>query len=179
MNAYQVYDEENGQRFHVHIISAELWEVSLVAMILSFWNLIIYQTVTGVLPPITPITPDTYKAHNLPWFTLSDSNVASLAPTTDVLGNVKTITHIDHEKATAEKAQALTAAEALIDPDHPPSCSIHIKVLADVVFRPCGHTGCSGCLGRPWQGNAQAYKMPFVFPRNCPICGDEGACGRR
>ncbi|KAJ7215918.1 hypothetical protein GGX14DRAFT_518352 [Mycena pura] len=141
----RVYDEENGQRFHVHIISAELWE-----------------TVTGVLPPITPITPDTYKAHNLPWFTLSDSNVASLAPTTDVLENVKTITHIDHEKATAEKAQALTAAEALIDPDHPPSCSIHIKVVADVVFRPCGHTACSGCFGRA-----------MLKRSRCPLCSQE------
>lgn len=106
------------------------------------------QTVTGVLPPITPITPETYKTYNLPWFTLSDSNIATLAPGTDRLGKVKSIVDVDHEKVASQKGQAQNEAEAFIDPDRPPGCSMHRNVLAEVVFRPCGHTACSGCLGR-------------------------------
>jgi hypothetical protein len=107
-----------------------------------------------MLPPITPITPDTYKAHNLPWYTVSDFNVASLAPKTGLLRKVKTITHIDLEKVSAKVA--------LIDPDHPPSCSIHMKVLAEVVFRPCGHTACSGCLGKAMLKHSR-----------CPLCSEQ------
>ncbi|KAJ7334761.1 hypothetical protein DFH08DRAFT_292628 [Mycena albidolilacea] len=141
----RVYDEEKGHRFHVHIISADVWE-----------------TVTGVLPPITPITPATYQAHNLPWFTLSDQNATAITPKTDRLGTVKSITQIDREKVAAQEDQVLPAAEALIDPDHPPSCSVHAKILAQVVFRPCGHTACSGCLGQA-----------MLKRSKCPCCSKQ------
>ncbi|KAF8180442.1 hypothetical protein K438DRAFT_1768349 [Mycena galopus ATCC 62051] len=141
----RVYDEENGHRFHVHIIPADTWEM-----------------VTGVLPPITPISPETYKAHSLPWFTLSDSTFAALTPTTDLLGNLKTITYIDREKAIIERSQAQEAVEALIDPNCPPTCSIHMNLFAEVVFRPCGHTACSGCLGKA-----------MLKRSRCPVCSQQ------
>jgi hypothetical protein len=120
------------------------------------------QTVTGVLPPITPITPATYQAHNLPWFKLSDTTVTAIAPKTDILGKIKAIAEIDREKLAAEKAQALPAPETLIDPDRPPSCSLHPNLLAEVVFRPCGHTACSGCLGKA-----------MLKRSKCPCCSKQ------
>ncbi|KAJ7938368.1 hypothetical protein B0H13DRAFT_1942690 [Mycena leptocephala] len=79
----RAYDEENGHRFHVHILAADVWE-------------------------------------------LSDTTVTAIAPKTDILGKIKAIAEIDREKLAAEKAQALPAPETLIDPDRPPSCSLHL-----------------------------------------------------
>ncbi|KAH8806710.1 hypothetical protein DL96DRAFT_611863 [Flagelloscypha sp. PMI_526] len=125
----RVYDQEGGQRVYVHIISTDVWE-----------------RVTGTLPPITPISPETYKQHKIPWFTLSDTSETSLYPQTAILSHIKTINQVDREKANARSLEI--TQEAIIDPEKPPKCLLHSKLTAEVVFRPCGHTACSGCLGK-------------------------------
>ncbi|KAJ7766097.1 hypothetical protein B0H16DRAFT_1717325 [Mycena metata] len=127
----RVYDEESGHRFHVHILSPEAWEM-----------------VTGVVPPITPITPDTYRRANIPWFQLQDGHLPSLSQkSSNVLSQVKSILEIDQTNSKSHEQDLNGDADELIDPDRPPRCAVHASITSTVVFRPCGHCGCSTCFG--------------------------------
>ncbi|KIJ65290.1 hypothetical protein HYDPIDRAFT_39879 [Hydnomerulius pinastri MD-312] len=118
----RVYDEERGQRFHVHIVNPTEWEL-----------------ITGVVAPIEPISASSYKHPNLPWFVLADSHQTTLSVAGSSLSQLKSVAELDAEK------EAECADE--IDPDHPPSCSKHPRIASVCVFRPCSHTACSTCLG--------------------------------
>ncbi|KIJ57789.1 hypothetical protein HYDPIDRAFT_120313, partial [Hydnomerulius pinastri MD-312] len=118
----RVYDEERGQRFHVHIVNPTEWEL-----------------ITGVVAPIKPISASSYKHPNLPWFVLADSHKTTLSAAGSSLSQLKSVAELDAEK------EAECADE--IDPDHPPSCSKHSRTASVCVFRPCSHTACSACLG--------------------------------
>jgi hypothetical protein len=50
----------------------------------------------------------------------------------------------------------------LPDPTNPPHCSTHFhsQTRSGCVFRPCGHYGCEGCVGRVILGGSE-----------CPLCG--------
>ncbi|KAF8341817.1 hypothetical protein F5887DRAFT_976144 [Amanita rubescens] len=48
----------------------------------------------------------------------------------------------------------------LPDPTNPPHCSTHSNSQSGCVFRPCGHYGCEGCVGRVIMGGNE-----------CPVCG--------
>ena len=74
------WDEQNYNRVYVHIV-----------------NSMIYREITGLEPPKTPITAQTYAKHNLPWFDLYDETMADIAPSPE-LSQVKTIKEMDAEK---------------------------------------------------------------------------------
>ncbi|KIJ58108.1 hypothetical protein HYDPIDRAFT_44622 [Hydnomerulius pinastri MD-312] len=118
----RVYDEERGQRFHIHIVNPTEWEL-----------------ITGIVAPIKPISTSSYKHTNLPWFVLADSHKTTLSLAGSSLSQIKSVAELDAEK------EAECAGE--IDPDHPPSCSKHPRTASVCVFRPCSHTACSTCLG--------------------------------
>jgi len=115
-----MYDGENGHRFHVHILSPEAWEL-----------------ITGVLPPISPITEDTYKANNIPWYSILDDHIPSLNKVSEALQSIKSVDQLDVAQKTAK-----------IDPNCPPACAFHRQSPIVCVFRPCSHTACDACLGR-------------------------------
>ncbi|KAJ7154501.1 hypothetical protein C8R46DRAFT_911393 [Mycena filopes] len=117
-----IYDENQGQRFHVHIVSPEQWE-----------------EITGVLAPITPITTQLYAQFNLPWFSLYENFQEDISHVSEELASLKSVSAWDEINTPSDSA--------LVDPDHPGDCSIHTGQITTCVFRPCGHAGCSGCLG--------------------------------
>jgi len=115
-----MYDGENGHRFHLHILSPEDWEL-----------------ITGTLPSISPITEDTYKANNIPWFSVFDDHIPSLNKISETLRSIKSVGQLDAAQRMAE-----------IDPDCPPACPLHEQAPIVCIFRPCSHTACDTCLGR-------------------------------
>ena len=94
---------------------------------------------TGVLPLMTPITAETYKSHNIPWFSMADEHVPGLDTSSQVLGSLQSVAQMDKAK--------LSEVTKPIDPNHPPACALHSRATATCVFRPCSHPACSTCLG--------------------------------
>jgi len=131
-NSPRIYDEENSHRFHVHILSTETWEA-----------------VTGVLPPITPITPSTYMQYNLPWFSLYDEHIPGLTTTSSSLGKIQSVTQLD--------AARYSSSSDLVDPDDA-QCSKHARASATCVFRPCSHLACVACLGETLMKRSKCAK---------------------
>ncbi|TFK29557.1 hypothetical protein FA15DRAFT_700142 [Coprinopsis marcescibilis] len=100
---------------------------------------------TGVLPPITPISRDLYLKQNIPWFKLYDDYVEGITETSEALKSVVSVSELDKREFTDEP----------IDPDAPPSCPKHKRAIASCVFRPCGHTACGPCLGSAMLGGSK------------------------
>ncbi|MGF0227591.1 hypothetical protein ACQR3Q_17740 [Dietzia natronolimnaea] len=67
------YDEKRSGRVFVHLCSASQW-----------------ATITGEVPPPTPVDRGTYIEHGLPWFDYYDADHQDLARS-DTLGKVKTV----------------------------------------------------------------------------------------
>ena len=57
------WDKDNYHRVYVHIV-----------------NSMMYREITGLEPPNTPVTAQTYAQHNLPWYDLYDENISDIAP---------------------------------------------------------------------------------------------------
>lgn len=83
-----------------------------------------WETLTGVVAPISRITPDTYKNNNLPWFDLY-SELPSIA-TAGYFFNVQSLAEVDRIiTRSTSKALKLQASTDLIDPSNPPFCKLH------------------------------------------------------
>ena len=74
------WDKSNYGRVYVHIV-----------------NSMMYREITGLEPPATPVTAETYAKQNLPWFDVYDETMSDIAPSPE-LSQVKTIQEIDAEK---------------------------------------------------------------------------------
>ncbi|KAK7038015.1 ubiquitin-like domain-containing protein [Favolaschia claudopus] len=114
-----VYDEDNAHRVFIHTVSTAAWEV-----------------ITGVVCPITPITPGLYKAYDYPWFSLFDEHLSTVHQQ-GAFSALSSIAKLDNA----------LPSYSLIDPQAPPDCVRHSRTKATCVARPCGHTVCSGCFG--------------------------------
>ncbi|KAH8798083.1 hypothetical protein DL96DRAFT_1639877 [Flagelloscypha sp. PMI_526] len=134
-----IYDQDKGQRFHVHIVSPETWE-----------------KITGLLAPITPITPELYREHRLPWYTLYDNFQPDISSVSKDLAALKSVSTLDNVK---HQSTSTPTSSKLVDPEHPGQCSTHFGQAVTCVFRPCGHRGCPGCLGNAMMNGSK-----------CPHC---------
>ncbi|KAF8162859.1 hypothetical protein B0H34DRAFT_794627 [Crassisporium funariophilum] len=114
----RMYDEEAGHRFHVHIVTTDAWE-----------------EITGIVPEKCPISLDTYKTHNMPWYTLYDEHLPALAAASTALQDIKSVSQIDIDPYRAE-------------------CSQHSNSSATCVFRPCSHLACKLCLDQTLNSNS-------------------------
>ncbi|KAJ3545748.1 hypothetical protein NMY22_g2314 [Coprinellus aureogranulatus] len=132
------YNEQIGRRVHIHIVTPEFWE-----------------DLTGVLPPITPITRGLYESQGIPWFKLFDDYVDSIAETSEALASVLPVSELDKIRSDS----AVNAQDSVVNPDAPPRCFQHALATSSCVFRPCGHAVCPLCLGHALLGGS-----------NCP-CG--------
>ncbi|KAK7042356.1 hypothetical protein R3P38DRAFT_3390033 [Favolaschia claudopus] len=121
-----IYDEENAQRVFIHTVSTPLWE-----------------QITGVVCPMTPITPALYKAHKFPWYQIYDEHMPTVHPN-DAFNSVRSIREVDSKD---------------INPAAPPNCSKHSRRSSECVLRPCDHTVCYECLGKS------------VITSRCAVCG--------
>ncbi|KAJ6481744.1 hypothetical protein C8R45DRAFT_1215572 [Mycena sanguinolenta] len=117
-----IYDEENPHRVFIHTVSTAAWEM-----------------ITGVVCPITPITPELYSAHDYPWFDLYDEHLPTLVHRSAAFSAVRSIGKLD---------SVLPPPYDSLDALSPPKCSRHYKRKAACVARPCGHPACSSCLGK-------------------------------
>ncbi|KAJ6544113.1 hypothetical protein B0H19DRAFT_296047 [Mycena capillaripes] len=75
------YDEEHGHRLYIHIVSPEMWE-----------------DMTGVPPPITPITREVYRQHNMPWSPSYEEVETHVENVSNVLAKVKSVAQLDEER---------------------------------------------------------------------------------
>lgn len=107
------------------------------------------QAVTGVLPPITPISANTYETHGILWYSLYDENMSSLTAASFPLQQIQSIAQLD-------EAQVSLSADP-IDPDTA-CCSKHPRLSASCVFRPCSHLACAACLGETLMKHAHCRK---------------------
>ena len=74
------WDEDDYDRVYVHIV-----------------NSMMYREITGLEPPKTPVTAQTYANYKLPWFDLYDETMSDLAPSSE-LSQVKTVKEMDLKK---------------------------------------------------------------------------------
>jgi len=74
------WDENNYGRVYVHIV-----------------NSMMYREITGLEPPTTPVTAETYAKHNLPWFDVYDEAMSDIAPSPE-LSKIKSIKEVDAKK---------------------------------------------------------------------------------
>jgi hypothetical protein len=74
------WDEENFGRVYVHIV-----------------NSMMYREITGMEPPLTPITAKMYAQYSLPWFDVYDENKKDIA-SPDILSQVKSVKDLDQQK---------------------------------------------------------------------------------
>ena len=96
-----------------------------------------------------------YKEYDYPWFDLYDERLQELQPT-GRFRNLRSVRQLDTSSASTSPSQS----SDLPDPNNPPHCSTHSSIQSGCVFRPCGHYGCEGCIGRVIIGSNQ-----------CPVCG--------
>ncbi|KAE9410927.1 ubiquitin-domain-containing protein [Gymnopus androsaceus JB14] len=73
-----IYDEDAVSRVYIHTVSTAAWEM-----------------ITGVVCPLTPITPSLYKACDYPWFALYDEHLPTIQPT-GIFNKVQSITQLDN-----------------------------------------------------------------------------------
>ncbi|KAJ7624961.1 hypothetical protein DFH06DRAFT_1142296 [Mycena polygramma] len=118
-------------------------------------TLLASQTITGVLCPMTPITPELYKAYRYPWFDLYDERL----PTVHHKGAFSAV------RSIGKLDNATCPSYNVIDPESPPNCSRHKEVQARYVSRPCGHTGCATCLGESFLAGSGDLK--------CGVCAQK------
>ncbi|KAJ6481681.1 hypothetical protein C8R45DRAFT_309655 [Mycena sanguinolenta] len=115
-----VYDEENPHRVFIHTVSPAAWEM-----------------ITGVVCPVTPITPELYKAYDYPWSDLYDEHLSTVHHS-GAFSSVRSIFKLDN---------ASLPSYDLLDPHSPPDCPRHSERKATCVARPCGHPTCAECFG--------------------------------
>jgi len=112
------YDHDRVQRLHVSVINAAY-----------------FSKITGLPNPPSPITPQTYLEHKLPWFTLYDeyiplaNNTSSPTPLTDV----RSIAQIDVARASTSGGGAQA------------ECGYCAYEMATQTMSPCGHVFCDDC----------------------------------
>jgi hypothetical protein len=74
------WDNRKTGRVYVHIV-----------------NSMLYEQITGLAPPATPITARTYAEHGYPWFDLYDEHLGDVDPA-EALAGVKSVKEMDAAK---------------------------------------------------------------------------------
>ncbi|KAH8818840.1 hypothetical protein DL96DRAFT_1431116, partial [Flagelloscypha sp. PMI_526] len=128
-----MYDDDDPSRAFIHTVSTAAWEM-----------------ITGVVCPLTPITPALYKAYKYPWFALYDEHLPTVQPSGN-FNNVQSVRQLDNASAPS--------SDALVDPESPPDCAHHPGRKSTCIARPCGHPACVECFGAAVFGGG-----------NCIVC---------
>ncbi|KAK7019924.1 hypothetical protein R3P38DRAFT_2971295 [Favolaschia claudopus] len=94
INSPIIYDEEDPHRVFIHTVSPVAWEM-----------------ITGVLCPMTPITPALYKDYSYPWLALYDEQHL---PTLDPASSPNCSTHLESPaRCVARPCSHLLCSECL------------------------------------------------------------------
>jgi len=116
-----LYDEENPYRVFIHTVSTAAWEM-----------------ITGVVCPVTPVTPELYKSNDYPWFELYDEHLPAVHPPSGAFSAVRSIGELDNTR--------LPSYGDLIDPRSPLNCPRHPERKGVCIARPCSHSACAECF---------------------------------
>lgn len=89
---------------------------------------------------MTPITEDTYRQYQFPWYTIYDDHLATLPPNeSSFLPQVQSMQELEKRAPiTAQPYQIIDKARA--------TCVNHRNRQATCVLRPCGHLICHPCV---------------------------------
>ncbi|KAJ7756989.1 hypothetical protein B0H16DRAFT_1721456 [Mycena metata] len=152
-----IYDEENPSRVFIHTVSTAAWEA-----------------ITGVVCPVTSITPKLYKAYNYPWFALYEEDVPAIRSSgAGVFKKLRSIGRL------VDTPRPSIPSGDVIDPQSPPDCPRHPARKATCVARPCAHPACSEChaesLGSKCKVCAQKVAVFIGFKKRVP--GGNGGGG--
>ena len=97
-----------------------------------------------------------YIRNGVKWYKLFDDYVDSITAVSEVLSNVLSVVQLDEERSVSSSQ---SRSPDLIDPNAPPSCSVHPGAISSCVFRPCSHVACANCLG-----------LAILSGSKCPKC---------
>lgn len=76
----ETWDQQNFARLNIHILNSEQ-----------------YSAITGLEPPLTPISAETYAEYGLPWFDLYDESMKDVSAPANLVA-VKTLRQKDEER---------------------------------------------------------------------------------
>lgn len=112
------YDQSQGAQFHISVINAAY-----------------FSSITGLPSPPSPVTPQTYLEHKLPWFTLYDEHIPKANNTSSPtpLTSVRSIAQVDQ--------QHISNGEHSVQAE----CGYCAYEMATQRCSPCGHLFCDDC----------------------------------
>ncbi|KAJ6481682.1 hypothetical protein C8R45DRAFT_1215525 [Mycena sanguinolenta] len=140
-----VYDEENPYRVFIHTVSPVAWEM-----------------ITGVVCPVTSITPDRYKGYDYLWFdSYNEHFPESTIHRRGAFSRVRSIFKRD-------SASQAPPSYDLIDPSSPLDCHRHFKCKGTCVARPCNHAACSECFEESIKKGSKCMSSPAEEARARP-----------
>jgi len=120
------YDYSKGQRLHINVINSAY-----------------FTSITGLPSPPSPVTPQTYLANKLPWFTLYDEHIpmANNTSTPTALSNVLSVAQLFRRRKTGG-GYAITSRAPEADSLE---CGFCTREMATQCCGPCGHAFCDDC----------------------------------
>lgn len=107
-----VWDQAAAQKVFVHIVNSEM-----------------YYKITGEYPPASPITADTYRFYNYPWYKIYDETVPSVEGS-GTLAGVKPVSQIDAEKGIIDNTAPYHESNVKVIYNAPPQ-SIDKHIIKD------------------------------------------------
>ena len=121
------YDHSKGQRLHISVINSAY-----------------FTSITGLPSPPSPVTPQTYLANDLPWFTLYDEHIpaANNASTPTPLSNVLSVAQLHKHRKQTNENHASTSGAPEVELLECGYCTYEMATQRCV---PCGHAFCDDC----------------------------------
>ncbi|CAM1504856.1 Fc.00g024470.m01.CDS01 [Cosmosporella sp. VM-42] len=126
------------QIIHKDPFSVATWCKARATMLsVQILNSVAFETLTGMLAPPSPITPQMYLKQGLPFFASYGEGT-----TTDGghnLVNVKSVGELDADGENIQLGSSLSSSTKI-------GCTFCGRMLCDSILRPCNHTFCSTCI---------------------------------
>ncbi|KAK0614694.1 hypothetical protein B0T14DRAFT_528907 [Immersiella caudata] len=102
-------------------------------------NSVAFESLTGMLAPASPITPQMYLEHGLPFLTSYDEGVTTDGTT--YLAGIKGVGEIDAMQGPVQLSSNAAGRKST-------GCTCCGKMLCDSILRPCNHAFCSSCISQ-------------------------------
>jgi len=148
----KIYTDKYGVRF---------WDTSRAEYLhVYILNSATFTRVTGLAPPSTPVSAETYISYNYPWFDIYDEGVPTVQAS-DALMNIQSVATKDG--LTLEEMQSNEAANdaGVLYWE----CSICMTAGCNIRISPCQHLLCSSCAIV-----SETFKQLSGQEKRCPFC---------
>ncbi|KAM7187279.1 hypothetical protein V8F20_011034 [Naviculisporaceae sp. PSN 640] len=151
-----------GSKIHQAILadpfSPIAWRKDRATMLsVQILNSVAFESLTGMLAPSTPITPEMYIKQGLPFLKSYEEGITTDGST--YLAGIKGVGDIDAEGGGVKLGSNMAGGMKV-------GCTACGKMLCDSILRPCNHAFCSGCIK-----HSMTYQSgPGTFTTICRIC---------